>query len=360
MKGFTLVELLVAAAISLTIIGAVFTLLDPAHGAFRVQPAMADLQQRLRVGVDTLGGTIRLAGAGLAGRLAPVMPYRVGDDGGDPAAGVFFREDVVSVLFVPAAAAATILSVATGGGALPVTARAPCLAAGRRALCGFASGDRVIVVGPHGGWDAMRLTGVDDAALQLEHDGAISVTHAVGEAVTRVEVHTYSLAADAEAGTYQLMHAEGGGSTLPVVDDVVRLEFAYLGDPRPPTRPEPPKVGAPGVFGWPPGENCVFVVIDGQHAPRLPDLGDEPVRMTDDMLSDGPWCPHAASVNRFDADLLRLRRVAVRLRVQVAAEVLRGRGSLFLAPGTSRGGQRTVPDQEIRFDVAPRNLQVER
>jgi prepilin-type N-terminal cleavage/methylation domain-containing protein len=46
--GFTLVEMLVAAAITLTITGAVFHLIDPADGAFRAQPEAADLQQRLR------------------------------------------------------------------------------------------------------------------------------------------------------------------------------------------------------------------------------------------------------------------------------------------------------------------------
>jgi hypothetical protein len=79
------------------------------------------------------------------------------------------------------------------------------------------------------------------------------------------------------------------------------------------------------------------------------------------MLVDGPWCPDEAHPNRFDADLLRVRRIAVTLRVQAASASLRGpAGTLFVHGGSARSGDRFVPDQEIRFDVTPRNLNVER
>jgi hypothetical protein len=54
---------------------------------------------------------------------------------------------------------------------------------------------------------------------------------------------------------------------------------------------------------------------------------------------------------------LRLRKVGVRLRVQVASAMLRGpAGTLFTRAGTSPGGASFVPDQEVRFDVTPRNM----
>ena len=71
----------------------------------------------------------------------------------------------------------------------------------------------------------------------------------------------------------------------------------------------------------------------------------------------GPWRPDNASPGRYDADLLRVRRVRVTLRVQTANASYRGpAGALFARGGTSNGGERYVPDQEITFDVAPRNL----
>ena len=83
--GFTIVELLVSSLIMVVVTGAIFALMNPAQGAFQVQPEVSDLQQRLRVGVDTLQKDLVMAGAGtyngrLAGALtfyiAPIMPYR--------------------------------------------------------------------------------------------------------------------------------------------------------------------------------------------------------------------------------------------------------------------------------------------
>jgi hypothetical protein len=120
------------------------------------------------------------------------------------------------------------------------------------------------------------------------------------------------------------------------------------------------------VTSWPAGENCAFVVdaVTGTHAGRLPDLApgsQQLVPLPEAMLTDGPWCPDAAFKTRFDVDLLRIRKIGIRMRVQVAASELRGpAGVLFRNAGTSPGGNRLVPDQEIRFDITPRNFNLGR
>ena len=48
MKGFTLVELLVAMAITLIVAAATLSLVGRLHDAFQVQPESSDLQQRAR------------------------------------------------------------------------------------------------------------------------------------------------------------------------------------------------------------------------------------------------------------------------------------------------------------------------
>ena len=79
------------------------------------------------------------------------------------------------------------------------------------------------------------------------------------------------------------------------------------------------------------------------------------------ILQDGPWVPDESRDVSFDADLLGIRCVRVHLRVQAALAALRGpTGALFTHGGTSRSARRFVPDQEIRFDVAPRNLNLGR
>jgi hypothetical protein len=108
----------------------------------------------------------------------------------------------------------------------------------------------------------------------------------------------------------------------------------------------------------------VFAVVDGAHVPRLstrPPGGLTLVELTSSMLTDGPWCPDSLSANRFDADLLRVRRIHVSLRVQSALASLRGpAGVLFAHGGTARAGDRYVPDLVTQFDITPRNLNLAR
>ncbi len=85
------------------------------------------------------------------------------------------------------------------------------------------------------------------------------------------------------------------------------------------------------------------------------------VKLTDSQLSDGPWCPDDTNPHRYDADLLRIRRVSVTLRVEASLSALRGpAGLLFTRGGTSSSVNRWVPDQEVRFDISPKNLNLSR
>jgi hypothetical protein len=78
-------------------------------------------------------------------------------------------------------------------------------------------------------------------------------------------------------------------------------------------------------------------------------------------LSDGPWVPDDRSPARWDADLLRVRAIAVTLRLQAASAALRGpAGVLFAYGGTATSARRWVPDVEVRVQVAPRNLNLAR
>jgi len=212
----------------------------------------------------------------------------------------------------------------------------------------------------------------------------LSYEYAPGAKIIQANNFTYYF----NAATSQLMFYDGStDADVPVVDNVVGLSFRYFGDPQPPQLngkalsdavgpwttygPPPPSLGAQvkdnfGVAadGWPDGENCLFQVVNGQQVPRLPVLGaggNTLVELTQAQLTDGPWCPGAASASAWDADLLRIRKVSVTIRVQAALAALRGPASvLFTNAGTSRGGDKWVPDQQITFSVAPRNLNLGR
>ena len=393
--GFTLIEMLIATMMMMAITAAVFTVMNPAQGTYQAQPEAADMQQRMRVAVDVLSKDIVMAGAGvymgassgtLAGYFAPLMPYRVGDLQSDPAAGVFYRPDTISLMYVPSTAAQAGVNKATGNGngrELDVDAQLNCGPDRRTRLCGFRNGMRVLVMDVDGTWDYTTLTNVQGDALHLQHAGTLSGSYSSGAAVVaEVAAHTYYLKSDVDTGTYQLMHYDGTDNPdVPIVDHVVALQFSYYGDPQPPDvlpgksmidkagpwttyGPKPPPLGVDNpADSWPAGENCTIAVSDGRQIPRLPALtadASEPL-LTPQQLTDGPWCPDEARANRFDADLLRVRKVRVTLRVQAALASLRGpAGLLFMRGGTSTSSTRYVPDQEVRFDITPRNMNLAR
>lgn len=307
--GFSLIEMTVSMALTLSVTAAIFSVLHPAQGNLLRLSESADMQHRLRVAADTLYRELATAGAGadmgetpgpLIFVLAPIMPGRRGGAAADPPGT--FRRDAVTLLLVPTAA-------------------------------------------------------------------------------VEVVSHRYYLKTDAASGAYQLMHDDGAANDAPVVDNVVGLEFEYFGDRDPPRMrkaledpfgpwttygPKPPPSGS-ALPGWPPGENCVFTA-DGSPlpAPRLPVLAavgtaTALVPLPGALLTDGPWCPEPDHPGRFDADLLRVRKIGVRVRVQTGVAALRGpAGVLFTHGGTAAGASRHLPDQEIRFEVAPRNLNLGR
>ena len=137
---------------------------------------------------------------------------------------------------------------------------------------------------------------------------------------------------------------DGDRSDVPVVDHVVDLRFTLFADPSPWSVP-PPAAGA---------ASCAYAAGDPP-VPLLAPLGGTVLTaLAASQLTDGPAC--GQSPNRFDADLLRVRRINVALRLEAQAAELRGAGPAFFNPGTAAGGAAQIPDIQLTFDVAPRNM----
>jgi len=389
--GFSLVELLLASLITLVVVGGGFALAAPAQRMFQAQPEAADMQQRMRVAVDALRRDLVMAGAGtyagpalgpLTDIIAPVMPFRAFGDAPDQAQNIFFRSDAISFLYVPSTPSQTRLSAALAAGALDPLIESPpnCPLTSSQQVCGFASGNRVLLVDASGEWDVYSVDQVINGVMTLQHRGQPTGTsYAIGSTVSEIRAGSYSLKSNVATGTYQLMRHDGWATELPLVDEVVALEFRYFGVAQPPQLTGAPLDVAPGPWttygpappalarsrgSWPAGENCLFAVVNGVQVPRLTTIAPGSltlVELASSMLTDGPWCPDAVSPNRFDADLLRVRRIHVSLRVQSALASLRGpAGVLFAHGGTARDGDRYVPDLVTQFDVTPRNLNLAR
>lgn len=392
--GFTIMELLVSSLIMIVVTGAIFGLMNPAQGAFRVQPEVSDVQQRLRIGVDSLQKDLVMAGAGtyngaLAGALtyyiAPIMPYRgfaQPNAVSDQENNVFFRDDTISLLYVPSTPSQTTIAqgMPANSAEIKVNAQPNCPPTKGNELCGFSDGDRAIIFDENGNWDFFVITNVQDDAVHMQHrQQQFSTNYGASSPLTQVTSAMYYWYSDDATQTYQLRYFDGWNVDLPIVDNVVKLRFQYFGDPQPPQLtgkpltdptgpwttygPKPPGLGV--VRGtWPAGENCIFQVVGGQQVPRLAVLGAggvSQVELTKENLTDGPFCPDGTMQNKFDADLLRVRRVRVNMRIQAALASMRGpAGTLFTKGGTAKAGDRYIPDQEVSFDVAPRNLNLGR
>jgi hypothetical protein len=393
--GFSLLELLIATMVLLVVTGGALRLISPAGNAFAAQPEAADLQQRLRVGVDSLRHELLMAGAGtytgspvgpLVYQFAPILPHAVGTlvpgspDHPDAA--------VITVMYVPSTPAQTTTStdLTSDGAELRVRAQPGCPVGD--ALCGFRQGMHVVIFDAFGRYDVFTIASVVADAMRLRHrDDRFTTAYPAGSFITELVSRTFYM----DASERRLYSYDGFRSNLPILDNVVGLAFDYFGEPSPPVlrsavvgiaaptttygpSPPPPMVDTTGD-DWGAGENCTFRMSDGVQVARLADWGGGsgpgalvPIPYT--QVNDGPWCPGvtnaagAALSMRFDADMLRVRRVRVTLRVQAGAEGLRGANPvgqlLFIHPGPARQGGRIVPDQEVRFEVTPRNMNVGR
>jgi len=385
-SGFSLLEALVATTITVAVTAGVFAVVGSSQGIADTQPEFADMQQRLRVGVDVLRHDLLMAGAGayagtgsgsLVARFAPVLPFRRGASAAyDDGAGVF-NASAVTIVYVPSTASQTTLRLALTDSSRADLDPGPGCPEGD-AVCGFRPGAAAAVYDGTGAFDVFAVTSVDPVGalgLQSMQRGGAVKPYAAGSKIVEVVRHSYFL----DVVGRQLMRYDGLASANVVLENVVSLDFEYFGEPAPPAFWHPgvdqsvtygpaPPVPDVSQAPWPPGENCAWQMAGGEQVPRLASLGSSGeglVRLTAAQLTDGPWCPDAASDNRYDADLLRIRTVRTIIRLQTGNALLRaslssGRGALFANPGTATNASRTVPDQSIRFDVTPRNMNLGR
>lgn len=357
--GYTLIELLVSTAIMVTVTGAIFSLMNPAQGNAQTQPEVADMQQRMRVGNETLFKETMMAGAGpyqgnITGSLikyfAPVIPRRLGDISPDPVAGAgSFTTDRLTLAYIPNTYSQTTISQAMPpkSAELKVTPQINCPADANN-LCGFTDGMEVIIFDDSGNFDTFTITQVQDDAIHVQHRGTdLNYKYDAGASITQLVSYTYYL----DRTTNQLKRYDGHAKDDAIVDNVVDLRFTYFGDPNPPMFPKP-KLGV---------ANCLYDDA-GNYTAALPVLSATDgslAELTADQLTDGPIC--GSGDNQYDADLLRIRKIRVTMRVQVTTASLRGSDkTLFMNPGTARGGERYVPDYQLSFDISPRNLNLTR
>ena len=325
--GLSLIETVVALALTLVVLAALYGVVRPALLLTRSLPAMADAQQRLRHAFDRLHADLMAAGRGttrvergpLRGMLPPIVPYRVGR-GAREGEHRQVRSDAITTLSVsPDGGAETrLLDAMTGSGADVRLAPGPGCA---RPGCGYRSGDLVLVFDDRPAWGLFRVRGAGETTLALDEVGPTATAFAAGAVVAPVDVRHYYL----DEERRQLRRYDGWRGDFPMLDGLAALEFRYFG------------VAAAG----PP---CAAEAPD---APRGP-LDEIPL----ERFTDGPWCGPAGSP--FDADLLRVRAVGFDIGVESAGADRPGSDRRLPGSGPAAAGYR------ITVVVTPPNLQMAR
>ena len=207
--GFSLVELLLAMAMMVSFGGAVMSLITAGQSMARMQPDAADVQQRARFALQTLGGELAIAGAGLdrgplAGPLARYFaPVVASADGG------------ITVWYVSGRRAQTTLAASLAPGATDALVQD---------ASAFSENSTAIVLDGHGCRDLLRIEAIAASSI-LIRPGARACAYAMGAAIAQGEVRTYRV----DPVTKQLLRRdEATGISVPVLDNVVAMTVAYL------------------------------------------------------------------------------------------------------------------------------------
>lgn len=329
-RGLTLVELLVGLLLLLLLTMTILPVTAALSRASVAQPRAADAQQRLRGVVEQLTELVARAGEGIGGGAAsgyalpipPLYPQRRGVSGADPDTSGF--SDRLTIVRRADSGAQATLTVPMAGPTWPVPVDDGSCGPGRVA-CGFKVGTTALLTDARGSGEWFTVASVAPGSIG-HTPAALTASYAPQGGARLVEVEVRAVVLDTRRHQLRLL---GPGMNLPLADGIARFDVAWLGDPQPPRGPIPP-----------PGEDSC--VLDASGAPRLPALSatDGPwTTLSPGELADGPWCGREPW--RFDADLYRVRMVAIRV--------------ILDAPRTSPG---PVPAAPLGVEVvlAPPNL----
>lgn len=347
-QGFSLLEMLVALLLTLLIVSTALWLLTTDTALAESLPHAADLQQRGRLAFALLTRDLSRAGSGPAyGRLAgglvrflpPIVPRRVGRTGSE--AFNTARADAVTVLWSSSPGRATETTTPVSGDT-PVLTVKDTPNCGGVALCGLGAGAQVLIFDESGRHGLYTLTSVSGAIATLRSLQPAPSSFSAGAVVVPIESSTYFF----DRAARQLRAYDDDASDVPVIDDVVDVDVAYWGEGAAAMMPKP----ATGTA------NCLFDAAGNLVAPlaTMPSSGDSLAPLPLEMFGDGPWCGEGD--RRFDADLLRIRSVRVRVRLQAALDRFRGSGLEFSRPGVNTRPAALVPDFTLETEVTPWNL----
>ncbi len=210
--GFSLLEVLVAATMSVMVVGGMLVMLDGLRDVHRDQQQLIDAQMTARLALDQMQRDIQLAGIGLLGMLSPLPVIEPRVDGG---IDVRYNSDNLT--------ARLSKNMGNPGSHFDVDD-----------VSGFEVGMVVAVYDGTGSFDLATLTTVEADKLHLHHAGGVSKAYQVvdGAAVKRVQTTTYRL--ETVNGVFWLQRQEDDNPAQAVALNVRSMTITYYDDANPP------------------------------------------------------------------------------------------------------------------------------
>ncbi len=358
-RGFSLVELLIAATVSALLAAALVGALAPARAAFDAAPASVELQQRSRVGFEFLASALRSAGVSelghrelsIAGNFVPAVIPAVASG-----SGVAFSEVEVFGLVASGARGVLDQDQATPGAPLRLSPGRGCLRTPD--VCGFTVGMVAVIGDGQGRFDVFEIASTNSAAMSLTPLRPLSAAYGRDTQLFEAAAFRFWLAQQPD-GTKSLVRASSTSGAQPIVDGITDLSVSLWGEAAAPQMtwdgtggrssygPGPPGPAFRDAQGaWPDGESCTAIRDPLGPRSRLIDLGAPgtlvPLERSD--VGDGPWCAGGA-LGSYDADLIRLRRVDISLTLE------------SLAPAMRPSSPWPMPERTIAASIFVRNHQ---
>lgn len=212
-RGFSLLELMIAAAISALVAAAIAATVPSLQAFFERTPAAIDVQQRGRTALDAIAQAVRGA-----------VEVRLLD--GDPGAGDF--RQLMTISPRPSAARGVVEQHLEDSGGSVVLAAAGCPAIAD--VCGFVRGSVAAIAGG-GGLELLTVGAAYAASRSISPKTRLGAAYGAGAAVVEVDAYTFRLDPQAD-GSQALVRETAAGAVQPIVDRVTALRFARTFDAR--------------------------------------------------------------------------------------------------------------------------------
>lgn len=225
-RGFSLIELLVAAALTMAIAGALAAMTAPVGDLIDRAHANADMDAGLRVAVQQLAADVRHAGsnAAIAGpgtRLARVLPPFVllrDLDTGEPGTPA----TAVRLAFVPHLAPQALLAADAEPGDTVLRIETASRCATGPPSCGFRPGQPAVLYS-HTGARVVAIGGTAAGAVSLA--APLPAPAEAGSVLAEIVTVTYGTRAVSD-GSQRLVRLTTGGAEQPILDHVVEFSVA--------------------------------------------------------------------------------------------------------------------------------------